>query len=1487
MKFIKAQLKSARKQLISGDYEGTVDTCDDILERDRNNYFAYLFKGKALSSMNNDKDAVKQYIKATKLEPDNELAWKGLVLISKQGSDYKNFFEDVLGLAKAMTAQDDNLRECANTIHEYMNKNRNASFKNKLNEYYYRQIIPGLSEIGDLFGPMIGNPPTYLARLITLLTQRENTTINEKVKKMKFRMPLHLTAANKRDLNKARYEIYEKSEIPELYDMLLGMNINDRLRAQYEEDLLKYNYNVLLCSPDKSKLYDKVKEMASDLVLVHTLSKFAYDMYFDWQDPVQLGDLDIRTIANYIKTFGINGLGAIFYGYVQSEISPYDLETVHEYLDLKKKGKGRNAKKSKKEKGKGRNKKRKNSKNDKGNGKNEKDTPSKEISDKEIHDNEKSEKEKHDKEEEPSSLDRNNEKQSTKDDEQNEDSDETDDKNDKTDEDTEDNGNSKLSPLPNDRVLDMMLEGIKNSRKSILAHRILIAFCIHIKEYQCALDNSSAYVKLTVDHYNETGTPLKNSRLHSLLDLAIIYTYHESPKNFSQAMTLYESVLKVDKNNVKAKVGEGLIFVENGDYQKAEKYLRDVVEEFPDHYEACQEYGWCLVHLGKYEEGRKLILRAYGMLTGDNASSLETRSVTLWRLGQSYLLDYKQRKDENSKSLVKQAVKYFVDSLKQSANYPPCYTSLGLIFSRIYGDEKRALKCFYKAFDLDPSELVSSYALVKYFSSKSDWEMVEVISSRVLDSESAKKLLVTRKAEDPSWPYRMVATFYMEKKDDANAIENYQNALRINPSDVQSWMGLGEAYLNGGRLEASRKVFLHVLDLAPNDWHARYMLSISTAELGEFEDSISQLRAIEDEGHKNEKCIITALYETLISKAKFEVGSGFINRSLDTILQAIKELHRASEIDISSQKLWKGVGEVMRLCIYVQSGSSKVPLDTLTDIFGKLDSDDYPAPEFVSEINEKDGLKDYDYSSNSTINNFHYMAVEAAKMALRTVPQDSVKPMRAGLLFNLGIEFMSWAQDSNSEKFRDCAIMTLKKSVQLENDNPEFWCCLGLASISRNARVSQHCLIKSLSLAPTGMLLWVDLGVLYLYYQDSQLAEQCFKKAQSLGPSNPEPWIGEALVNSVDGNNKQANRMFTHSYVLTNGRIPLSSILYGLSVVKKEVVAESKVPSLATLQEFNAAHFGLLNYLKFYPDDQLALELAATVVERTHSFDEGTKLSLRLCEILEDKYDKSKDPAVLPIYARVKAQLARLELGTANYKNAMDAADIASELLSQSGDLTEESQKCLLSSLAVTGLAWYFQNQYDKALVEFNKILEAFPDSKRVVVLVSQVLYAIGSEDTKQAAVEELFKNIENYGSSLLVVLTVAAISVVDNLSDYLPAVKEELEMMPNEAKMADTTDDAVYFIDLVNKRLAKDGQQNNEKVWQRAAFIFPSEVRIWQHLNSSVCLDVASKSEDVGASTLAEAYIKVGTLRTIQRGLFLDPSNVKGYKGLVGCLGN
>lgn len=1558
----KRLLKEANKLLTGkpADPEEALEVCEEVLKMDKENYYAWLFKGLALSKMgehegqelgvlnDHQRNAVNALSMAIKLNPEAIFPWKALVDIRAMDAAFVDFFGTMEqcvmlmvelhgrkapevteeGEEKPFSPTDlpsDDVNYIRFHINDYIKR---FDYKNndKLHIHYLHFITPHLSRLGTILGNKIQSPVLSVNMLIDIYSHTEESQIRAALQKAKQTWPINVSAQEKfQREGDVKWSVYKNSAIlkENLWELLTDLEAledekvaNDHKRWKVTARQIEYLDKVLYCAPDgtravaqprkttlvigknskpaptpqlpsdeKSRLRSRIHELQSTLVLLKAQIQSVWDQHFEWCDPLSLAKIDVNEVVCYMKLFGKNkGLGKLFYMLSISEISPW--ENVQSLLE---------SRKSKKAKAKD----RKSSKNKK----DKKDKPEDEEAD-----------------------------------------------------DSEEASKPELAIGPQQIFAEMTeVMNSKDIATSVLAHRIYLTFAIHLKEYQLALDQSHKYAALLADLKLKTGLQLKNSSLDYAFNLAIIYTYFESPKNFPKAEKLYVKVLTDDPSNVRASIGMARIKMETGKFAESKAMFEKVLQTVDSTHkidigEVLMEYGWCCINQGEYENGRKALNKAKAVVFGDEkndedasseeveeaedendtaAASLDVKATLLYREAQSYFMELNSADFSNEIriSYTQNAFQLLIQSIRISPTYAPAYTSLGELYTsnaesceeeaEIAANKTKAFKCFYRAFELDPGELRSTYAVTEHFSDKKDWEMVDLICNSVLENERARKAIVNvaktvaRTKYVSPWPYRILGIVHMEKQDDNKAIEYFQSALRIDQHDYASWIALGEAYLSRGKIEAGKRVFKHVIclqalqgykeidsfvdeDLSKEilekaQWHPIFLLAEACSLLGEFVEAFELLEFLISRNDLDDmrSFVLTKICEVLVARAGKEIYSGAVMRSLVTIKEAFVFFEQALNVG-ASLKLWKVYGECLLLCVNTQSHLGKLPFDILNAIT-KISTGQIEACEnFVaSEVWESVACKtkmvvSESQSRREQLDCVHYALVLAGFTACARAPSNSNRLLVASLLYNVAIQFTSWYRDSRLDAHRDAAITLLKKAIQFEPTNAGYWNTLGLTCMSRNARVAQHCFIKALSIDAKAAPVWFNLAMLYVKWRDYELANQALLRSQSLAPGTSSAWAGQAVVASATGNKEQAKAMFTHSFVTSNGKNVGTTLLYSSNVLERIIEGFAEERDLDDVQQLTSASSAILKYLNHYPEDAFGLEIACSIVERLRMYDKGLVLSEQLCALAKAQFETEEfNAANATTYAKVLVQKSRLQLGQGDFSDAKASAGEATYVLDTlfARDLFDETiQRIQLSTFCVGGLALYFEQDYDGALQELNRIVEAFPNTKRVVVLISQVLYALGSEETKEAAMEELLLHIQEQGSSLLVVLTFAAISIKENWTDYMDAVKDELERLDFTARIEDLHKEVPLLLSMINERL----NNNLANVWQRSALMFPGDGAVWAHLNATTALEVSKSSGNIDANALAQASIATGTLRGVQRGIFLSPGAFESHRDLL-----
>lgn len=1034
------------------------------------------------------------------------------------------------------------------------------------------------------------------------------------------------------------------------------------------------------------------------------------------------------------------------------------------------------------------------------------------------------------------------------------------------DENLQDDNNGSTGSISPGEILDMMLEGYSKATNSMMAHRITCSYFITLQEYDAGSEKCTTAIRHLAELQRTYGIDLANCKRDILCLLATIYTYHEAPKNFARALDLYDKILAGDPDNTQAMVGKGLILLEKMELDSANEALTIVLNKFPNDTTALKELGWCLILQKKYDEGRKHLQQALDGLKDLSVQSSETRASIKWRLAKSYLWE-----DDSDQTNVQTAYDLSISSLKDSKTHAPSYTLLGVLYHQHLNEKQRAQKCFYKAFELDVAEITAAKYLVTELAEKNEWEVSDILCKRVVTSEKSRRILFSQLYEDldKSWPYRVLGCSALNRQDDAKAIEWFQTALRMKAMDVQCWIGLGEAYYNCGRIDAAIKVFKRTSKMDPDSWMLKYLLGVATCEIGDYSIGLEILNEAL-EARPEEECLLNAVYEQSIGYSAQLLLGGFTGRTLNASDTALDAIAKAVVVNKSSQNLWRSLNSCLKVRLNVQCDIEKFPIDTVVCILKHVD---VPTDGLVSLEAAQSLFKEVKY-----VEAIGMLNILVAKSALAVLPGKANKYERSIAHFNLGVAYLEAfnCSDERDDKFRDEAVLAIKEAIKLEGSNAQFWLGLGNTYVSKNPEIAQHCYIKASVLDNKDPQVWTNLAALYLRYGDSNLAQEAFDRATSVAPEQSQSWLGNALTAEARDETQVASRLFTHAYIISNGRLPLAQLCYAMSIVNARIGSANDSRDVEAAQEFSIANFAVQAFLKFHPNDEVGLKLALLLSERCHTYKLAIEAGKRLCDILERKYENSESERVLVEYGKAKTQLARIYLGLAEYGEAIDNAQVTLDILAEEEE-TQDIKEAKLSSRIVIGLSFFFNGQFDEAMEELKIVLETHGQSQRMVTLIAQVLNAYGTPETKQAALDQLFAFIEENGSSLLVVLTLGAISVVDKLEDYYEPIKEELVSLSLEELIADS-------FRMVPQLLAEVEltQARKTGVWQKFAMLFPSDFNVWKNLSRTMAMETALlPTSKRPAYDLSNAYVEKGSRREIQRALLLCVDNERARQAL------
>jgi superkiller protein 3 len=1002
--------------------------------------------------------------------------------------------------------------------------------------------------------------------------------------------------------------------------------------------------------------------------------------------------------------------------------------------------------------------------------------------------------------------------------------------------------------------------------------------------------------------------------LNSTLATALVY--YQAPRNHLEAKGIFESILKRKPQFTPALIGIGLILEEEEEYEKAVEFLEQALKQDPSNGRIGAEAAWCQALTGDYEQGLTKLREylEYPQLDATKPRGRELRAQTLYRIG---VCIWELDPSKAARRSRQGAYAQFLAAIKANPNFAPAYTKLGIYYEIYSKDKKRARQCFQKAFELSPSEVVAAEHLARLFADQGEWDIVEVISQRVVDSGKVRPTPGSKK-KSISWPFSALGVVQMNKQEYQKSIVSFLSALRLSPNDYHSYIGLGESYHNSGRYNSAARAFNYAQNptdgvvmkkLDGESWFAKYMLANVNRELSEFDEAVEGYEGVMAD-RPQEFGVAIALLQTLVEKGWRCIETGFFGEAADSALRAIEVAATIADYKPDAFNLWKAVGDACGLFTWVQEKLDQFPADAVEGLLRSKSGVelDYNAHKAMDGVGADD-LDKLSSKEQSLLKRILSASLLAQKRAIASCAGDI--HAQAVAWYNLGwTEYRAHVcleqeseQDQKLTTFLRAAMQCFKRAIELEAGNSEFWNSLGVITTTLNAKVAQHAFVRSLHLNERSVRAWVNLGTLYLLQNDHELAHQAFARAQSTDPDYALAWVGEGIVALLYGDTSEALSHFTHAFELSDSTPLLTKRQYATSTFDFLVSSPSSSSDITNvIQPLFALH--QLNYQA--PYDIPHKHLAALFLERIGNHDAAIKGLTAICDTAEQDYETSESTAALSRYAQAKNDLARNLLATGEDATAVDEAETAIELLSDFDSTTNSSilsaaalDKLRLSARLTAGLAHYFQGDLDAAIPYFRTALEATSSNPDIICLLAEVLWAKGGENEKAVARQQLFAAVETHARHVGVVTLLGAMAVVDEDEDTMEAVKEDLD-----ALRTDTTLSA-YELGRVEKIIESiafftgDGGKGSAMDEARASVMLAP----WKHVGWAQLADAAGGDKfaaemaketarsgvppmgTLDAVGLARAVGGTGDVKDVQKGVVLAPWAAEGWGALVECV--
>ncbi|KAL9114116.1 MAG: hypothetical protein Q9227_001888 [Pyrenula ochraceoflavens] len=1073
--------------------------------------------------------------------------------------------------------------------------------------------------------------------------------------------------------------------------------------------------------------------------------------------------------------------------------------------------------------------------------------------------------------------------------------------------------------------LILMVEGFEECTDSLLAHRMMAELYLHLEEFGNAVEVGERAENLCQTMSRKFDLHLQESSDSVNSNRATAMIYYQSPRYHPSAKELFSEILERKPTDTSSLMGTGMIFEEDEDFAQAVAFFEKAASREPDNLRISSELAWCRAMNQDLTLGLEELQNALSDILASKPVNLKMKSEVLYRIGYCmWHLDQSKsaRKAKNG------AYKFFIDSLQANPNYAPPYTMLGLYFEDYGKSKKRARTAFQKAFELSASEMEAAERLARSYADSAEWELVDLVAQRVIDSGKARPAPGSKK-QAYSWPFAALGISQMNRQEYSKSIVSFQSALRISPSDYYSWVGLGESYHHAGRHIAATRAFSKAesLENKPAEeqlWFARYMLANVSREIGAFGDAICGYESVLAM-KPNEFGVSVALLQTLAETAWSHLEKGMFGQAAETARKAFQTASQIAAVRSDVFNLWKSVGDACSVFGIISAEANSVDFEALVHLL-RLG---FQGEEFrtLADVDHLDG-DNISLSANGTLTDSPSRSIQAADRCLQSAVLSYKRALHAASnnvhshalsWYNLG-----WAEHQlftfstlhfgeqtrkKSHRFLKAAVRCFKRAIELEAGNSEFWNALGVVTTTLNPKIAQHSFIRSLHLNDRNAHTWTNLGTLYLLNEDIELANQAFTRGQSSDPDYAQAWLGQGLIAlQYYHDRREARGLFEHAFSIAGSSSAFAKQRYTLSAFDHIRNTKSVLPSSpARLVEPLFALYQLQSQL---PASLPFNHLTALFAERTDDYDVAIKALESVCSSIEQEYEATESVDSMSKFAQSKADLARALLAKGQYESAFEAAETSLDLSTEEdSNLMDQNdrRRWRLSAHLTAGLAHYHQASPGKAIPMFQSALQEADGDPDVVCLLAQVLWAQGKEEEKSLARDQLYSCVEEHPEHVGAATLLGVISVLDEDEEGKDAVQEELESLRFQDRLSShdraKVDRVLRAIKSASASIDEDSSEELRRLSEasKSVMLAPSQPQGWSAVATAASELDGCESEsvhaaeqalvnalravpprgDLNAEDLCESYSGTGRVGDSMVGIMVAPWSRDGWEAL------
>lgn len=685
----------------------------------------------------------------------------------------------------------------------------------------------------------------------------------------------------------------------------------------------------------------------------------------------------------------------------------------------------------------------------------------------------------------------------------------------------------------NEEARSLISKGLKTHPESILGWTTLASLLFEFLSFQSAISVVEKGLDF-IEKRKKEGCCLHRASV--VLRLILAKSYSRSKKKVT-AIEVYSQILKDDPKNIEAMKGLGEIYVDQKEYNEAEKWFHAMLSIDNQSDEAKLQLGLIQFQLGNKEASKDAFKDAV-QLNDQNYLAHHWLGRMYWDIGGEF------RKDKAY------AQTQFLLSAKLQPSFAPNFGYLGHFYKQVENDTEKAKRCYQKGFSLDALNQDCGVALSDlYLENKQHALAVSLYRE------------VTSKSNRAAWAWHRLAIHQLAKQQFDEAVISFQTTLRVQPKDPFCWQGLAETYRRQGKYMASLKAFERAAELNSTLTYSQYQVAAIQKLLGLSEDSISQFE-ITLKQSPDYFPALKGLGETHLNVAREQFQNGFFSRVAHSLNNAVEIFSHCTRLRGDVTCTWKLLADAHTAFFHL-------PNTLCATESKKKDSN-------TGNFEQQIKLEHLDEGSR------------AYECALQ------LSPGMASLHYDLGVCHYFYAlaskdQTKSAERLK-ISRACVKDAITKEPQNSTFWNCLGVVEDQPDKQ--QHAFIVSLQLDSRNVVSWVNLGMLYLTHGKIALAHQAFESSLSYSSNQPLAWLGEGLIHELSASTNPLPSHATES-MLAARKAYRSALLSGTQAQAQLGLGYSAI----LLKDYSTAANALQKYVELRPLEASAHNLYGLALE--------------------------------------------------------------------------------------------------------------------------------------------------------------------------------------------------------------------------------------------------------------------------------------------------